>query len=269
MSGGSDSKKPDTNLDRAAQLLNEAEFSIALTGAGVSVESGIPPFRGPGGLWTKYGEPPLDGYERFISDPKRAWEELLKPTEDWLVGLRQTLGRAKPNVAHFSLAKLESLGAIGALITQNVDDLHRQAGQRELYEIHGNFKLLRCVGCSERFSFENFPIDVKSLPPKCPNCKELIKDDTVHFGEPIPSEILASCERVSERADCILVVGTSATVYPAAGFAVEIARRGGTLIEINPEPTELTELATIFLGGTASAILNDLSEKILRLHRSG
>lgn len=263
-----DSAKLRTDLDRAAQLLDEAQFPIALTGAGVSVESGIPPFRGPGGLWTKYGEPPLDGYQRFISDPKLAWEELLEPREDWLIGLRQTLGRAKPNTAHFAFVDLEKLGVVRSLITQNVDDLHRQAGHKELLEIHGNYKLLRCIGCSRRFSFDEFPIDPKNLPPMCPHCEAMIKDDTVHFGEPIPPEVLVSCEEVAKKADCMLVVGTSATVYPAAGFAIELAMRGGTLIEVNPERSDLNEYVTIFLEGSAGGILRTLYEKIIKIRKA-
>ncbi len=251
----------DSAIDEAAERLAGSEFPIALTGAGLSVESGIPPFRGPGGLWTKYGEPPLDGYQRFMRDPVAAWRELLEPSEPWLKGLRSTLDRAAPNDGHRALVALESAGLLRSLITQNVDDLHREAGQRELLEIHGNYRLLRCVGCGERFPAETIEIDREKLPPACPKCQAMLKDDTVHFGEPIPPAVLVACERAAERADCMLVVGTSATVYPAAGFAVDIARRGGCLIEVNPEPSDLTELATIFLRGPAGAVLRRLSER--------
>src|SRR5512134_3289252 len=120
----------DVEIERAAALLANARSVVAFAGAGLSVESGIPPFRGPGGLWTKYGEPPLDGYQRFLRDPAAAWRERLHPTESWARGLTETLGRAKPNPGHFALAALEQLGVLSALITQNVDDLHRQAGSK-------------------------------------------------------------------------------------------------------------------------------------------
>src|SRR3990172_3107414 len=124
----------DIAIARATDALLRARYVIALTGAGLSVESGIPPFRGPGGLWTKYGEPPLDGYQRFLRDPARAWRERLHPTESWARGLSDTLARAKPNAGHRALAALEELGVLEALITQNVDDLHRQAGSKRLLE---------------------------------------------------------------------------------------------------------------------------------------
>jgi NAD-dependent deacetylase len=134
----------DAEIARAAQRLVAARYVVALTGAGLSVESGIPPFRGPGGLWTKYGEPPLDGYQRFLRDPKQAWKDRLDPKAPWARALGETLGAAKPNAGHRALAELERLGRCAAVITQNVDDLHRQAGSVNLLEIHGNYRLLRC-----------------------------------------------------------------------------------------------------------------------------
>src|SRR5215510_13924243 len=124
----------DEEILMAARRLTEARYPIALTGAGMSVESGIPPFRGPGGLWTKYGEPPLDGYQRFLRDPRGAWLERLAPRESWAVALHETLSQAKPNAGHLAFVELERLGRCDALITQNIDDLHRQAGTRNLLE---------------------------------------------------------------------------------------------------------------------------------------
>jgi NAD-dependent deacetylase len=235
---------------------------VALTGAGLSVESGIPPFRGPGGLWTKYGEPPLDGYQRFLRDPRRAWQERLSPREPWAQALAETLGSAKPNAGHRALAELEAIGSCDAVITQNIDDLHRQAGARALIEIHGNHKLLRCLGCVARFAAGELEIDPEQLPPSCPRCGGILKGDTVHFGEPIPADVLRRCHQVVERADCMLVVGTSATVYPAAEFPLEVLRRGGSLIEVNPEPSELTDLATLSLRGPGGAVLARLVELV-------
>jgi NAD-dependent deacetylase len=125
-----------TAVDRAAELLRCARHVVALTGAGLSVESGIPPFRGPGGLWTKHGEPPMNGYEIFLADPKKAWEDRIRRQNDELWG---PLKVARPNAGHTALAELEAIGILRFLITQNVDDLHRQAGHKELAEIHGNW----------------------------------------------------------------------------------------------------------------------------------
>ncbi len=248
----------DAEIVRAAELVRGARHVVALTGAGLSVESGIPPFRGKDGLWTKHGEPPLDGYQRFLRDPAAAWRQQLEPKEPWAVALRDTLARAKPNVGHLALAELERLGTLHFLVTQNIDDLHRQAGSRALAEIHGNASLLRCLECGTRFARSEIAIDPEQLPPRCPACGGVIKGDTVSFGEPIPPDVLETSFSHAERADCVLSVGTSATVYPAAGIPVEVVRAGGRLVEINPEPTDLTPLATHFLQGPAGAILDRL-----------
>ena len=248
----------DAELARAADPVRGAKHVVALTGAGLSVESGIPPFRGPGGLWTKYGEPPMDGYQRFLRDPKRAWEERLDPSAPWAKALGETLAAAKPNAGHRALAELERRGACAAVITQNVDDLHRQAGTRNLLEIHGNHALLRCSQCHARFTNDELPVDPAALPPHCPACGGVVKGDTVHFGEPIPPDVLRGCFAAVEVCDCMLVAGTSAMVYPAAEFPLEVLRRGGQIIEVNPEETELTSLSVHSLRGPGGAILERL-----------
>ncbi len=248
----------DAEIARAARSLRDARSVVALTGAGLSVESGIPPFRGPGGLWTKYGEPPLDGFQRFLRDPAKAWRERLHPQESWALGLAETLAAAKPNAGHRALAALEEDGLLDALITQNVDDLHRQAGQRNLLEIHGNHHWLRCMDCHTRFEPKGFAIDEQNLPPRCPECGGIVKGDTVSFGEPIPPQVLRACYAAVERCDTMLVVGTSATVYPAAEFPLEVLRSGGRVIEVNPYESELTPLATLSLQGPGGAVLSRL-----------
>jgi NAD-dependent deacetylase len=236
-----------------------------LTGAGLSVESGIPPFRGPGGLWTQYGEPPLDGHQRFLRDPAGAWRKMLSPSEPWVRALHQTLGAARPNAGHRALAELEQLGRVHTLITQNVDDLHRQAGSRAVAEIHGNHSLLRCLECNARFERAGFAVDPENLPPRCPECGGVVKGDTVSFGEPIPEDVLARCFQAVARADCMIVAGTSGTVYPAASFPVEVARSGGSVIEVNPEPSELAAFATVQLTGPGGAVLSALVERVRAL----
>lgn len=258
-----------SEIARAAALVANAHSVVALTGAGLSVESGIPPFRGPGGLWTKYGEPPLDGYQRFLRDPAQAWRDRLSPREPWARALGETLAAAKPNAGHVALVELEALGRCDAVITQNIDDLHRQAGTRELIEIHGNHKLLRCLECVARFAPGEIAIDAEALPPSCPRCGGVVKGDTVQFGEPIPADALRRCHQVVERADCMLVIGTSATVYPAAEFPFEVLRRGGSLIEVNPERSELSELATLSLRGPGGAVLMRLVEGVARARNGG
>jgi NAD-dependent deacetylase len=254
----------DDAIAMAAAWLRDAEHVVALTGAGLSVESGIPPFRGPGGLWTRYGEPPLDGYQRFLADPKAAWEARLSPDkEPWLRGLTETLGKAKPNDGHRALAALEAEGHLACTITQNVDGLHGDAGSTALAEIHGNYRLLRCLECVRRFGEGELAIDPASLPPLCPDCGGVVKGDTVQFGEPIPQDVLRRCFEEVARCDLMLVAGTSATVYPAADFPLDVLRGGGRVVEVNPLPSELTPVASLTLQGPGGAVLARLLEHVL------
>jgi NAD-dependent deacetylase len=254
----------DREIRRAAEHLLAARHTVALTGAGLSVESGIPPFRGPDGIWTRYGEPPLDGYQRFLADPRAAWRERLEPRQPWARALADAVRRAQPNAGHRALADLERRGLLAALITQNIDDLHRRAGHVRVLEIHGNHRLLRCIECGARFEPEAIPVDPEDLPPHCPRCQGWVKGDVVHFGEPIPADVLRGCSDAVSAADCMLVVGTSATVYPAAEFPFEVLRRGGTVIEVNPDASELSDSATVVLRGPGGPVLTRLLEHAAR-----
>lgn len=248
----------EAEIRRAAELLAEARHAVALTGAGLSVESGIPPFRGPGGIWTKYGEPPLDGYQRFLHDPAAAWRERLSPREAWARVLQDAVRDARPNAGHRALVEFERRGHLRTLITQNIDGLHGLAGHREVLEIHGNHGLLRCIGCPARFEPDRIAVDPEHLPPRCPECGGIVKGDIVSFGEPIPADVLRACFRAVAAADCMLVAGTSATVYPAAEFPLDVLRTGGVVIEVNPEESELSAMATISLRGPGGAVLSRL-----------
>jgi len=239
----------------------KARYAIALTGAGMSVESGIPPFRGPGGLWTKHGEPPMNGFQIFLADPKKAWEDKLRQLRD--DELYAALRQARPNPGHLALVEMEERGVLRFVITQNIDNLHRAAGQKSLAEIHGNFLLIRCLDCSSRFAFEQVSLD--ALPPRCSACGGLLKSDTVAFGEPIPSDVLAQCQEQVERADLVLLAGTSATVYPAAGFALEVKRRGGKLLEVNLYESDVSALCDLSLRGAAAQVLPRLAEALVNL----
>ena len=252
----------DQEIRDTAEMLIEARYPIALTGAGMSVESGIPPFRGPGGLWTKYGEPPMNGFQRFMADPKKAWEERLSKRNDELF---KPLTVAKPNAGHIALAELERLGVLRFMITQNIDDLHRQAGQKALAEIHGNWTLIRCLDCNTRFHGD--AISLEKLPPECPRCEGLLKSDTVSFGEPIPGDVLNMCAEHSALADLVIVAGTSATVYPAAGFALEVKQRGGTLIEVNLYESEITRICDVSLRGASADVLSRLVSAVGEIRR--
>jgi NAD-dependent deacetylase len=200
----------------------------------------------------------MDGYQRFLEDPAAAWRERLSPSVEWARALRDTLAAAEPNAGHRALAELERIGRLGCVITQNIDDLHTQAGSSNLLEIHGNHRLLRCLDCVRRFEPDAITIDLDALPPRCPDCGGRVKGDTVQFGEPIPPDVLRQCYAEVEGSDFMLVIGTSATVYPAADFPMEVLRRGGRVIEVNPTDTEFTARATESLRGPAGALLTQL-----------
>lgn len=251
----------DNDIERAARIIVESSYVVCLTGAGISVESGIRPFRGPGGLWTERGEPPMDGYQRFERDPKQHWENLLRGAgrdNDFA----RALAEAQPHGAHRALAELEEMGILRYLITQNVDNLHLAAGSRKVAEIHGNFTRLRCIACNARYPRDGFDISPDNLPPRCPACQGVIKSDTVMFGEPIPLDVLRTCQMESARADCMLCVGTSAFVYPAAAFPREVKRAGGSLVEVDLYETALTPLSDISLRGKAGDIMPQLAARI-------
>jgi len=255
------------DIERAGRLILASRYVVSLTGAGVSVESSIRPFRGPDGLWTEYGEPPMNGYQRFLADPKSDWERRVK-REGYARELYETLGRAKPNPAHYALAEFEQMGILRYLITQNVDNLHQAAGSKNIAEIHGNFSKLRCIQCDSRYELEE--ISLETLPPYCPRCGGIIKSDTVMFGEPIPADVLEVCREEVGKCDCMLLVGTSAFVYPAAGFPWGVKEKEGVLIEINLCETEITPFCNISLRGKAGEVLPRLAECIkVKLQQSG
>jgi len=246
-------------VDEAARVIAGARHVVALVGAGLSVESGIPPFRGSGGMWTKYGEPDMRGYERFLEDPGKWWEARISRQSTYKE-LVDALEQAVPNEGHFALRELEEMGYLKHIITQNIDNLHQIAGSMTITEIHGNRTKLRCLGCNRRWDLDGFPID--ELPPHCPECGSVVKGDTVMFGEPIPRDALDECIDQARMCDCMLLVGTSAVVYPAAGFAEEVKMGGGVLIEVNPNETPLTQLCDVVLRAPAGESLPAVAARL-------
>ena len=252
------------SIPAAAALLAAARYAIALTGAGLSVESGIPSFRGPGGLWTRYGPPGNLSYPEFVRDPQDWWERRLhdevtpgNPTYD----LKAAVDNAAPNPGHLALAELETAGVIKSVITQNVDGLHTRAGSRSLLEIHGSRNRLRCIGCGRQWPRSDYAIT--DLPPVCRHCGGIIKPDTVMFGEPIPRAILDACITQVKQCDVLLLAGTSGAVNPAAQFPRLARERGAQIIEVNPAPTELTAVADVVITGPAGIALPAIA-KLLR-----
>lgn len=253
-----------TALDAAARLISESSHMVVLVGAGLSVESGVPTFRGPGGLWTRLGQPSMNGYRQFLDDPAAWWEHQMDQTADPArTEFREAIDRAEPNPGHHALAELEGMGLLKMTITQNVDNLHFKAGSIRVAEIHGNRTKLRCIECESRWPRDELAID--SLPPTCPECGGLVKGDTVMFGEPIPPGVLDICFAEVARCDCIVVAGTSATVYPAASFPGLVRESGGSVIEANPNETPLTDLADVILRGPTTEALPLIVERLKEL----
>jgi NAD-dependent deacetylase len=249
-------------LDAAARIVAGSSYLIALVGAGLSKESGIPTFRGGDGLWDKHGEPPMDGYQRFLADPAGWWAQRLAEQETTSEFTR-AIKEARPNAGHQALAELERLGYLKHIITQNIDNLHQLAGSTAITEIHGNRTKQRCIGCARRWPREEFLSD--EVPPRCPDCGGLVKNDTVMFGEPIPPDAIESCYREAQRADAVLLVGTSAVVYPAAEFPLIAHRRGAPLIEVNPQETPLTPACAAVLRAPSGQALPRLVQRVRTL----
>ena len=253
------------SVNATADILASSEYAIALTGAGLSAESGIPTFRGPDGLWTKYGQPSNLSYRGFAQDPQGWWEQRLKdeatpgnPTYD----LKDAVDNAAPNAGHLAIAELEAMGVVKSVITQNVDGLHTRAGSSNLLEIHGNRSYLRCLGCGQRQPRASYIIT--DLPPICADCGDIIKLDTVMFGEPIPSATLEACFEEVQRCDAMLLVGTSGAVNPAAQFPLLARERGVQIIEVNPVATQLTPAAHVVVSGPAGEVMPSLVRSIHR-----
>ncbi len=255
-------KSLEQGIEQVARLLVQSSYVTALVGAGMSVESGIPPFRGPGGLWTRYGEPPMNGFQLFKEDPRGWWERLRRGEEQGQQReMRRSIEQARPNPGHYALVDLEAMGILRYIITQNVDNLHLVAGSRAVAEIHGNRTKLRCLGCSLRFLRSDFPIG-EEMPPRCPECGGIVKGDGVTFGEPIPPDVLRVCHTQSRLSDCMLIIGTSAVVYPAASFPQLIKDRGGVLVEVNLLETPLTAKCDVVLRGSSADVLPRLVEQV-------
>jgi NAD-dependent deacetylase len=239
-------------MERAVSCIRSARHLSAVTGAGISVESGIPPFRGENGLWTKY-DPELFDISYFRRKPAESWK-LLKTL------FYDTFKDAKPNEAHAVLARLEAAGTLKALITQNIDNLHTIAGSRNVIEYHGSVRDLVCLECRKRVPAD--PAVLQTLPPRC-GCGGVLKPDIVFFGEEIPLHALLKAESEIEKTDALLVVGTTGEVYPAAFVPMEAKRNGAVIVEVNVLPSSFSvTVSDIFLEGKASEVMAELGAAV-------
>jgi len=245
---------------KVARMIRAADGVIALTGAGISVESGIPDFRSPGGLWTRYDPSVYATFESFLNDPTYFWSMAAE--------LHPLLENAKPNPAHLALGDLESLGKCDAVITQNIDDLHQQAGSSEVLELHGTYRTGACINCSTAHSYEELrEFTCDGQVPCCRGCGGTIKPDVVLFGEPLNAPVLHRAVELANTCDLMLVVGCGLEVFPAASLPTYARRNKATLVFVNITSTAFDDLSDIILLGKAGEVLPRIVEAYRELSK--
>jgi NAD-dependent deacetylase len=244
----------DTSLEQAAALLRPARSAIAFTGAGISVESGIPHFRGEGGLWTRFDPYKVAHIDTFRKDP----------AQYWTYSLEHRRPDAQPNPAHRALVDLERRGHVRAIVTQNTDGLHQKAGSSQVIELHGSSHGVVCLDCETRFPrAEIDQLNREHCPPSCPSCGgEFLKPTVVLFGEALPEAALREAQTLAMAADVVLIVGSSLQVYPAAGIPRLARQHGAQLCIINAEPTPYDDVAAVVINGKAGEVLPEVVRRI-------
>lgn len=246
----------DDLFEQAAKAIKNSHCLIALTGAGISVESGIPDFRSPGGLWEQFDPYEYAHIDSFKKRPAKVWQMVFS--------LRELTDKSRPNAAHISLAKLEEMGLLKAVITQNIDNMHQEGGSKNVIEFHGNAKHLQCLKCDREYSSEE--IQLTDEPPVCPKCRIILKPAFIFFGEMIPPKALTESMQLASSTDVIIVAGTSAVVQPASTIPYRAKQSGATVIEMNLEETGLTNYITdIFLQGNLGETLPKLVSLVEKL----
>ena len=242
-------------IRHVAELISATDKVVALTGAGISVDSGIPAFRGAQGLWEKYDPAEYAHIDAFLTDPKKVWVMLEE--------MAAIVMAAEPNPGHYGLAELERMGHLTSVITQNVDNLHQRAGNHNVIEFHGNGSRLVCLRCGRRYSIEE--IDPADFPPHC-QCSMILKPDVVFFGELIPIEASQRAEEAALNCSVMLVIGTSAMVWPASEIPRVAREHNAQIVEINTDRTALTgRIAHYHIGESASIVLPAIVAEVKRI----
>lgn len=238
------------NINKLKEIISNSKLLVAFTGAGLSAESGIPTYRGAGGLWSKYDPSKYADINYFMQDPSYYWsffKEARYPI----------LKDAQPNAAHFALAELEKQGKLILSITQNIDGLLQIAGQEKVCELHGNTRNIKCLDCNNKYPMEEiYKLLDEKLPPDCPDCNGLLKPDVVLFGEQLPQEELNRAWQAAQACDTFLVVGSSLVVHPAAQIPVIAKNSGAALVIVNIDPTPLDREADLVINEKASEVLS-------------
>ncbi len=240
----------ETLIERLAR----ARHVAALTGAGISAESGVPTFRDPGGLWERFRPEDLANVEAFLKKPQLV--------QTWYAYRRKLIEQVQPNPGHVALAELERMIPDFTLITQNVDRLHTRAGSKHVVELHGNIMRNYCIACGREATPEELEALEHGLPARCKVCGGLIRPDVVWFGEVLPREALQEAQEAAERAEVFLSIGTSGVVYPAAELPLRAKEAGAYVVEINLQPSALTPFMDETIPGKAGELLPRLVETV-------
>ena len=242
----------DDLIKKTAGVIHRSNKVVAFTGAGISVESGIPDFRGAGGLWEKHNPSEYATIEAFHANPQKVWTMLKE--------MGSLLESSRPNPAHLALAELEAMGHLRSIITQNIDNLHQDAGNRRVIEFHGSHRKLVCLSCGRLYEQEE--VNLETLPPLC-RCTGVIKPNVVFFGEPIPWGAQLQAQQEARDCEVMLVIGTSAVVFPACDIPVMAKQNGATIVEVNLEETPLTRYVSDWiLIGSASTTLQSVLDQV-------
>ncbi len=237
-------------------LLLASRYAVALTGAGISVESGIPDFRSDDGVWAKFDPYEYGHIDSFRADPGKVWKLLLE--------MRTLVESASPNQAHYALGELERRGVLKAIITQNVDGLHQKGGASNVIEFHGSFRTMHCESC--RKSYASSEVSLAKLPPRC-RCGGPIRPDVVLFGEGIPDDAYSRAFEAASRCDLMIVAGTSASVAPASDLPMVAKRAGASIVEINPNASDLSpELCDLRIIETAGEAFTHIMKVFSSIH---
>ena len=250
-------------IQKAAELLSNSKEAIALTGAGISTESGIPDFRSEGGIWEKYKPEIYGNIKAFLKNPAKFWELAQK--------IAPNLFKAKPNPGHYALAELEKMDLLKAVVTQNIDELHQKAGSIIVYEVHGSVNRFGCLGCRASYTKEQIYQKLKKekkTGPSCEFCGSPLKPSVVLFGEDLPRFEKFQSVALAQKADVMLIAGSSLSVAPICDLPLYTLREKGELIIVNDEPTDLDDRATVVLNHKTGTILPLIVEEIKRLRES-
>ncbi|TET40528.1 MAG: NAD-dependent protein deacylase [Dehalococcoidia bacterium] len=252
-------KELEELIEETAELIVSSKKLVVFTGAGVSTESGIPDFRSPGGIWSKFN-PDDFTYQKFLKDPKvrkRQWQ---------MFSMFRMIDLVQPNPAHYAIAELDKLGKLDCVITQNVDGLHQKAGvpEEKVIELHGTTRWVKCLGCGKRYPMSEIAkrLEAGVEEPVCDDCGGILKSATISFGEPMPVKETSEAERCSRECDLMMVVGSSLVVYPAAYMPIYAMESGAKLVIINVGTTSMDRFANVRINEKAGEVMSKILERV-------